>query len=142
MISDCKGKWRFWCGLKLKSAYIQKQLPEVFWKKRILKYFSNFTWKHLCWIRPETLLLRDSNTGVFLWNLLNFSEYPFWRRSANICKYVPPSNQLLRFNNIFFDQLKHHLSAYFGKLMTQLYRILLQASFLCDSFFFVKLSFK
>ena len=45
------------------------------------KNFANFTGKHLCWslfliklqdFRAETLLKRDSNTGVFLWNLRNF----------------------------------------------------------------------
>ena len=44
-------------------------------KKSILKNFSNFSGKHLCWslvliklqaFRPATLLKRDSNTGVIL----------------------------------------------------------------------------
>ena len=50
----------------------------------VLKSFANFTWKHLWWglfnkeaFRPATLLKRDSNTGVFLWNLLNFYRKPF-----------------------------------------------------------------
>ena len=30
-----------------------------------------------------TLLKRDSNTGVFLWNLQNFYERLFWRTFAN-----------------------------------------------------------
>ena len=28
--------------------YVQKQPPEVFFKKGVLKYFANFTGKHLC----------------------------------------------------------------------------------------------
>ena len=47
----------------------QKQPPEVFCKKGVLKYFVNFTRKHLCWIkafRLVPLLKRDSNTAVFL----------------------------------------------------------------------------
>ena len=42
----------------------------------VLKNFANLTGKHLCWsrfliklqARPATLLERDSNTDVFLWN--------------------------------------------------------------------------
>ena len=46
-----------------------------------LRNYANFTGKHLCWSlfliqleiwRPVTLLNKDSNTGVFLWNLRNF----------------------------------------------------------------------
>ena len=57
--------------------YVQKQPPEVFFKKGFLKNFANFTGKHLCWnlfliklqaLRPVTLLKRDPNTDVFLWN--------------------------------------------------------------------------
>ena len=29
--------------------YVQKQPPEVFFKKNVLKNFANFTGKHLCW---------------------------------------------------------------------------------------------
>ena len=54
-------------------------------KKDVLKYFPNFTRKHLCWslflikfqaFRPTTLLKWDSNTVVFLWNLRNFWGRP------------------------------------------------------------------
>ena len=57
--------------------YVQKQPPEVFFKKDVLKNFANLTEKHLCWSLflikmeawgPATLLKRDSNTDVFLWN--------------------------------------------------------------------------
>ena len=34
-------------------------------------------------LRAVTLLKRDSNTGVFLWNLQNFWEQLFWRTSTN-----------------------------------------------------------
>ena len=53
----------------------------------VLKNFANFTGKHLFWIlfliklqafKPAALLKRDSNTGVFLWNLRNFSEQLFY----------------------------------------------------------------
>ena len=49
-------------------------------KKGLLKNFTIFIGKHLCWslfliklqaLRPVTLLKEDSNTGVFLWILQN-----------------------------------------------------------------------
>ena len=57
--------------------YVQKQRPEVFFKKGVLKNFASLTEKHLCWSlfliklqawEPPTLLKRDSNTDVFLSN--------------------------------------------------------------------------
>ena len=50
---------------------------QMFFKIDVLKNFGNFTGKQLCWSlfliklqswRPETLLKRNSNTGVFLWS--------------------------------------------------------------------------
>ena len=66
----------------------------MFLRIGVLKNFAIFTGKHLCWNllliksqgwRPATLLKRDSNTGVFLWILWNFS---------------PPASAW-SFNNIF-----------------------------------------
>ena len=39
--------------------YVQKQPPEVFFKKDVLKNFANFTGKHLCWS-----LFFDKVTGL------------------------------------------------------------------------------
>ena len=53
----------------------QKQKPEVFYKKAVLKNFAVFIGKHFCSslfliklqaFRPATLLKRDSDTDVFL----------------------------------------------------------------------------
>ena len=71
-------------------------------KKGVLKNSGNFTGKHLRWslflilqaFRPKTLLKRDSNTNVSLWNLRNFSEYLFWRASANDCFYISTMNNV------------------------------------------------
>ena len=58
----------------------QKQPPDVFYKKAVLKYFAIFTGKHLRWslfliklqtLRLAALLKRDSNIGVFLRVLRN-----------------------------------------------------------------------
>ena len=76
----------------IKPVILQKQLPELFYKKTI------FTGNHLCWspvlmkfhaFRPATLLKRDSNRGVVLWILRNFQEHLFWRTSANGCFWSP-----------------------------------------------------
>ena len=56
----------------------QKQQPELFCKNDVLKNFTKFTEKRLCWslilirllqaaaFRTAALLKRDSTTGVFL----------------------------------------------------------------------------
>ena len=73
---------------------VQKQTPEVFCRKGVLKNFAIFTGKHLCWRfflrklqiwRLATLLKRDPNTGVFLWILRNSQEYLYWKTSSNGC---------------------------------------------------------
>ena len=51
---------------------VQKQPPEPFCKKAILRNFGIFSEKELCWTLfliklPATLLKKDSNTSVFLW---------------------------------------------------------------------------
>ena len=49
----------------------QKQPPEVFCKKGVLRNFAKFTGKHLC----QSLFLiklQAGGTGVFLWILWNF----------------------------------------------------------------------
>ena len=51
-------------------------------KKGVLRNFANFTGKHL---QANNFFKRDSNTGVFLWNLQNFWEHLFWRTFANDC---------------------------------------------------------
>ena len=57
------------------NEYVQKQPPEVFCEKSVIKNSANFTGKRLNWslflvtllsFKPATLLKRDSNTSVFL----------------------------------------------------------------------------
>ena len=56
-------------------SQFQKQPPELFIEKAVLKNFAIFTEKHLCWSlllkdlrtsRLASFFKRDSNTGVFL----------------------------------------------------------------------------
>ena len=71
-------------------------LKRIYWrcsvKKGVFKNFANFTVKHMCWsffliklraFRNATLLKRDSNTIIFVWNFQNFLEHLFWRTSVN-----------------------------------------------------------
>ena len=81
-IASCVFSWRsFSCIVnKITWRYISSCL-QMFLKFGVLKNFANFTGKQQCWnlfsiklkaLRPATLLTRDSNTGVFLWNLWSF----------------------------------------------------------------------
>ena len=65
----------------------------MFLKAGVLKNFTNFTEKHLCCSLIlvnlqacfiATLLKRDSNTGVFLWNLLNSLGTTFFYRTPPV----------------------------------------------------------
>ena len=60
----------------------------IFFKIGVLKNLAIFTGKYLCWSlfsiklqtwRPATLLRRDSNMEVSLWNLRNFYKHLFYR---------------------------------------------------------------
>ena len=72
--SSCSGLlWKH--QLNLRSSH------KLLCKKGILRKFANFTGEQLCWslflielvtFRLATLLKRDSNTDVFLWNLRDF----------------------------------------------------------------------
>ena len=64
-----------------------RQIKERFCKKGVLRNFTKFTWKYLCWslffnkiagLRPKTLLKRDSNTVVFRWILCSVLRTPFF----------------------------------------------------------------
>ena len=61
----------------------------MYFRISVLKNFTMFTGKHLCWSpffiniqawRPTTLLKRDSNISFFLWNLRTpfFTEHMWW----------------------------------------------------------------
>ena len=78
---------------KFENLQPQKPAP-VFYEIAVLKHFSIFTGKHMCWSlfliklkswRPATLLKEDSNTLVFQWILQNFQGHLFWRTFANGC---------------------------------------------------------
>ena len=66
-IADSRTGFFFQTSLKTRVK-THKQPQELFCKNGVLRSFANFTGKYQ-W--PSTLLKRDSNTDVFLWNLRN-----------------------------------------------------------------------
>ena len=81
-------KWR---NCKIFTKLVPSQMPSrsshqrFSVKEDILKTLQNFTGKDLHWSLFQTLFKRDSNTGVFQWNLQSFYEHLFWTMSANDC---------------------------------------------------------
>ena len=73
---------------------IRRSRSQMFFKIVFLKDFIIFTGKHLCWSLSLIKLLawRDSNTGVFLWILHNFSEQCFSQNISDGC-FWPINNQ-------------------------------------------------
>ena len=88
---------KFLCEMKLRQITKRSNHLEAFRKKGALKNITKFTWKHLCWspffdkvacLRPETLLKRDSNTGIFRWILWSFLRTPFLQNSSAGCFFI------------------------------------------------------
>ena len=72
-------------------------LSMSFFKIGALRNVAIFAGKHLCWslffkkLQFWRLLLRsDSNTGVFLWNLRNFSKHIFLQNTSGGCFWSLP----------------------------------------------------
>ena len=54
------------CHILRRYCFSSRSSHQMCLEKVILKYFTIFTGKHLCWtLKPANLLKRDSNTGVF-----------------------------------------------------------------------------
>ena len=74
--------------------YVQKQPPEVFYKKAALRNLTRFTGKHLCQrlffnkaagLRPGTLLKKRPWRRCFLVNLEKFLRTSFYRTPPDDC---------------------------------------------------------
>ena len=83
----------FWLYIYHDFNIITSCRSQMFFKLDVFKNFRNFTGKHLCWslflikseaFRPATLLKRDSNPCVFLWNLWNFWEHLFLKNTSGV----------------------------------------------------------
>ena len=98
----------------------QKQPPEVLCKKSVLKNFTKFTGKHLCWslfliklkvFRSATLLKRDSNTRVFF--SVKFAKVLRTPSLKNICEQLLLEASTLTFRNLILNN-----TDYFRKLIS------------------------
>ena len=87
--------------------YFQKQSPNVFCKKCVLKNFANFTGKHMfkslfkkvTGLQACMFIKKRLQHRCFLWTLQNFQGHLFWSTSANdfFCIF-----EILTTNNIIF----------------------------------------
>ena len=77
----------------------------------VLKNFTKFKGKHLCWtlffnkvasLSPATLRKRGSNTDVFQWILWNFYDKLFYKTSTGDCFFLLDNQRKL---HIAFAQL-------------------------------------
>ena len=66
----------------------QKQPPEVFCKKRVLKNFTKFTGKHLCQslflIKLKTFLKKEALTQVFSCKFCEIFKYTFFTEDLRV----------------------------------------------------------
>ena len=93
---------------------------KMFCKKGVLKSFTNFTGKHLCWslffkkaadLRGATLLKRSSSTDLSLWILRNFLKTYFAEHlQTNIVfNFLLKLNGTRKQRNIKFNEKKRVL---------------------------------
>ena len=78
----------FFKKIKKQPPEVQKQSPEVFCKKSVLKNFANFTGKHLCW-SIFIIKLQAFNLQVFK------KETPAQVLSCEVCE---------TFKNNYFEE--------------------------------------
>ena len=87
-----------------KLLHFRSSRSPIFFKIGVFKNFTKFTGEHLCWSlflkrlqawKPATLLKRDSNTGVFLWNLRNWKCCTLQNTSGGcFCSYTEIKNYI------------------------------------------------
>ena len=79
------------------KQFLKKQYREVFREKGILKNFTKFTGKHLCWslffnivagLRPTILLKKRLQHRCFPVNFVKFSRTPFFYRTPPVAAFV------------------------------------------------------
>ena len=81
-----------------RQLVLQKQPPEVFYKKDVLTNFTKFTEKHLC---QGLFFNKVAGTGVFLWILWNYWEHLFLQSTSGRLLQVL---QLFIANTIFITE--------------------------------------
>ena len=79
-------EWFYLASLAFRKIQVKRQSFADALQNSCFKTFTDFTGKHLCWNLflinllswwAATLLKRDSNTNVFVWNLQNFKTLFF-----------------------------------------------------------------
>ena len=85
----------------------------------VFQNFAKFTWKNLCWShfltmlqisRSETLLKRDSGTGIFLWIFCNFSKNLF---TEHLWMTAPADSSVLT-KPLFIDDTLFFFPSFFS----------------------------
>ena len=88
----------------------------------VFQNFAKFTWKNLCWShflttlqisRSETLLKRDSGTGIFLWIFCNFSKNLF---TEHLWMTAPADSSVLT-KPLFIDDTLFFFPSFFLLLL-------------------------
>ena len=72
----------------------------------------------------ETLLKRDSNTGLLLWNLPHFSQQLLWRTPANNCSWISVANCQNTFLRFLTCRVFNPFTARFSKYVWPFYNIM------------------
>ena len=89
---------KFLKKIKHQGQCLEVRLSFSLMQRLVLKHFTKFTGKHLSWSyfltklqfsRPETLLKRDSSTGIFLAILSNFSKHLIYRPPGWLLMLIP-----------------------------------------------------
>ena len=89
---------------------VQKQTPEVFYKKAVLKNFVIFTEKHLCW---TLFLIKRLQHGFFPVNIVKFLRMPILRNIRErmlLCVFQYPEAVVCRCSSkqVFLKFCKSH----------------------------------
>ena len=106
MVNSASSEWTYFCHchlIKSRSSYYL----QMFFKIGVLKNFTKFTKKHLCWSFfslspvPESLYCykeRDSSTLVFIWILQNtfYVEHLLYRTTPGDCFRSSPDVPIKR----------------------------------------------
>ena len=111
-------------GFLITFEKMQKQPPEVFYKKAILENFAILTGKHLCW------------SFFLILNIAQFLKAPIFKTSTNGCfwKCVHERRKLYIKKRIFQHQYQKQVKMYmFGYFMVGF--LWSSVGFTCNVFF-------
>ena len=76
------------------EVFLQKQPPEVFCKKTVLRNFTKFTGKYLC-LGPANLFKKETLAQVFSCEFAKFVRTPFLQNTSGRLLLFPLTSSLL-----------------------------------------------